>query len=614
MGAGNNGVDPLTGLLTKEKFQTDVRDRLLSGELQAVEFTCVYFDVKAFKLFYMRNGFDVAYDSLISISSIIREEFCSEEMCRSSNDHFIMIAQREGLRERIVKVQEAIHAKWQHTGLELTAGTYELKSGETDIVEICSNAKMACKSAEAAGDSFSKYDGELERSIRLKQHMMHHFSEALEKEYIKIYYQPILHVISGRLCGYEALSRWDDPEYGMLMPDEYLPTLTEARQVHRLDCYMIRHVCRDIRKAMDEGQTVVPASLNLSRMDFELEDMLSVVDAAVKEYNISKELLHFELSEGALSEDRADMHGELLRFREAGYLLGMDDFGGRDSTFHILKDMPFDTLKIDSSFIREFGEGHRARIILKNLMNMAKELGIQTMMSNIEDVTVMDFLREIGCEKTQGLLFGGPEPFDIKRHERLLPENDMERDYADAIGRVNILSQTPLKTGWSYQDEDASLVNLLPIAIMEFNGERFRFLMYNANFQKVFEPLGVDGDTDPEHVFNNDKLTFATQVKALAEQCIYTGTERDQDFVTSEGFYQLMMRCVSYNIENDSGALIAVAERMSEDNPNDRGERMDASLRFLYSLYSRVDMITGDGSDIKNVYIDTSRYDTPIVR
>ncbi|MBQ7677551.1 MAG: GGDEF domain-containing protein, partial [Lachnospiraceae bacterium] len=417
-----------------------------------------------------------------------------------------------------------------------------------------------------------------------------------------------------RLCGYEALSRWDDPEYGLLLPEEFLPTLVEARQIHRLDCYMIRHVCRDIRAFIDAGKTAVPVSLNLSRMDFEMEDMLAIVDTAVTGFGLQKEFLHFELSEGMLAEDREDMQKELVRFRDAGYLLGMDDFGGRNSTLHILKDMPFDTLKIDSAFIREFGEGYRARIILKNIMNMAKELGIQTMMGNIEDVAVMDFLREIGCEKTQGLLYGEPAPLDDERHEKLLPENDMERDYVDAIGRVNILSQSPLKTGWGNQEADASLVNLLPIAIMEFNGKRFSFLMYNENFQKVFTPLGVDGDTDPEHVFNNEMLTFSTQVRAIAEQCIYTGTEYDQDFVTSDGFYRLMMRCVSYNVENDSGALVAVVERMSEDDPNERGERMDASLRFLYSLYSRVDIITGDGSDVKNVYIDTSRYDMPFVR
>ena len=197
MGAINKGVDPLTGLLTKAEFLSQVTKKLASGEIAAGDVTCIYFDVKAFKLFYMRNGFDLAYDCLVSISETVRGEFKDELLCRSSNDHFIVIAKREDLRERIGRVQEAIHERWQHTGLELTAGTYELKAGETDMEAICSNAKMACKSAEASGNVFSSYDGELERSIRLRQHIMHHFSEALEKEYIKIYYQPILHVIAG---------------------------------------------------------------------------------------------------------------------------------------------------------------------------------------------------------------------------------------------------------------------------------------------------------------------------------------------------------------------------------------------------------------------------------
>ncbi len=605
--------DPMTGLMTKDAFIESARLRLESGEVCADDLSCVYFDIKAFKLFYARNNFDRGYECLSSIGHMIEDVFKGDDICRSSNDHFIVLTSREGLSQRVLLVQEKVHNEWKHTGLELTAGSYELKDGYTDMATVCSNAKMACKSAEKNGDGFSVYDGALERSIRLKQYVIHHFDEAIDCGHIIVYYQPIMHVLKQRLCGYEALARWNSPEYGILMPEDFLDTLKEAKQVHRLDAYMIRMVCKDLRLSTDEGLSVVPVSLNLSRQDFVMSDMLEVVKRATDEFGIDKQYLRFELSEGMLSEDREDMLSEMRRFRKAGYMLGMDDFGGKASSLHILKDMPFDSLKIDSSFVKGTDDPIRSRIILKNMMNMAKELGIETMMSGIDDESIVDFIKQIGCEKFQGNLYGSPMTLDKDKHISLDPENDFERDYYDAIGRVNILSQTPLKTGWSHQEEDAAILNLLPLAIMEFDRKSFNFLMSNDNFKSIFSSFGMDGDDDPQSIFNNTRLTMSTQFRSLAERCIYTGTECVQDFVTDAGYHRLVMRCVSYNGENDSGAVLAIVERMSEDDPNERASKMDNAMRFLYSLYSRVDLISADGSSMDNIYIDTSRYNNPIL-
>lgn len=607
-------IDPMTGFLTKQAFQNIVQKKLETGELNAKDISCVYFDIKAFKLFYTRTGFDMGYECLISVGNDIKEGFKGDDLCRSTNDHFILVTKREGLMERITSVQEIVHEKWKHTGLELTAGSYEPAEDETDMVLICSNAKVACKSAEKSGGSFGKYDGELESSIRLKQYVIHHFDEAIEKEQIELYFQPIMHAVSGRLCGYEALARWQSAQYGLLMPDDFLNALVEAKQVHRLDSYIIEKVCMEIKRYIDEGRVAVPISVNLSRQDFVLVDMLEEVEKAVDKYSIPKEYLSLELAEGILSEDREDMEKELARFKAAGFNLTIDDFGGVVSSLHVLKDMTFDALKIDSRFIEGEGESVRARIILKNIMNMAKELGIQTMMDSIEREDTVRFLKQIGCEKVQGNVFGEPDVLNNEVHEKLLPENDFERDYFDAIGKVNVLSQNPMKTGWSYQDEDSAMNNLLPISLMEFDGKCFKVLMANDNFCSIFVPAsGDEASRDVEDLFNNTRFAISDQFRVLAEQCVFTGTESQQDFATEGGYYRITMRCVSYNIETDNSAILAVIERMSEDDPKERGSKMDSAMRFLYSLYSRVDIIDADAKSFDNIYIDTSRYNNPVL-
>ena len=421
-------------------------------------------------------------------------------------------------------------------------------------------------------------------------------------------------MVSGRLCGYEALARWQSPQYGILYPDVFLDVLAEAEQIHRLDAYIIDKVCGDIERFISEDRTPVPVSVNISRQDFALVDMLEVVEAAVNRHGIPKEYLSLELAESMLSEDREDMEKELARFKECGYNLIMDDFGGIYSSLHVLKDMSFDALKIDSKFINKVGDTLKARIILKNIMNMAKELGIQTMMGSVEDEEIVSFLKEIGCEKTQGNVFGKPGTLSESFHEKLLPENDFERDYYDAIGKVNVLSQNPMKTGWSYQDEGSAMNNLLPLSIMEFDGKSFNVLMANDNFCSIFvSSSGDDKYRDVEKVFNNTRLTNSNQFRVLAEQCIYSGTEVQQDFAAEDGYHRMIMRCVSYNIETDSGAILAVVEGMSEDDPKERGSKMDSAMRFLYSLYSRVDIIDADGKRFDNIYIDASRYNNPVL-
>ena len=112
----------------------------------------------------------------------------------------------------------------------------------------------------------------------LDQFILANFDTALSAGHIQVYYQPVIRTISGQLCSFEALARWIDPDRGMLPPDAFIPVLEQAKRIHRLDSFVIETVCRRIRQSVENNQTPIPVSINLSRMDFTHCDIFSVVD------------------------------------------------------------------------------------------------------------------------------------------------------------------------------------------------------------------------------------------------------------------------------------------------------------------------------------------------
>ena len=152
------------------------------------------------------------------------------------------------------------------------------------------------------------------------------------------------------------------------------------------------------------------------------------------------------------------------------------------------------------------------------------------------------------------------------------------------------------------------MLNGLPLAITEFDGRRFKFLMSNANFRDIFKNLGLGEKCSPDDVFNNFSLPFAVKIHHTAQVCLKTGEEDSRDFVTSEGFYNIRLRCIAYNPETQKGALLAVVDQISGNATINREQRQNTALRFLYMLYSRIDLLKADGTSVENVYINSSRY------
>ncbi|MBQ9389785.1 MAG: EAL domain-containing protein, partial [Synergistaceae bacterium] len=226
---------------------------------------------------------------------------------------------------------------------------------------------------------------------------------------IKVYFQPVVDVATGKISSYEALTRWDDPDYGRLSPLSFLYVLEEHSMIHKLDSFVIRKVCEELKRLAGKGEELVPVSLNLSRLDFELTDIVRVIDDTVKEYGVPQELLRFELTESLIAVDMEAMKHEAERLREHGFHVWMDAFGAGYSSLKVLKDFALDGLKIDMDMIRSIDD-ERSHIIVSAIIEMAKKLGIPALSKGVETKEQLEFLRNAGCTLAQGYLFGRPAP------------------------------------------------------------------------------------------------------------------------------------------------------------------------------------------------------------
>ena len=200
------------------------------------------------------------------------------------------------------------------------------------------------------------------KNSELERYIVEHLHEAIEKNYIKPYFQPVIRTVSRQLCGMEALARWEDPVWGLLPPGSFIDVLERHRLIHLLDSCIIRQVCTLYREAVQGRGVLIPISINLSRLDYELCDIFAVVEEAVQSNMMPRSFLCIEITESALNENAALMRQYIDRFRNAGYQVWMDDFGSGYSSLNVLKDFMFDELIVYLWFLSDFHQ--RSRKIL----------------------------------------------------------------------------------------------------------------------------------------------------------------------------------------------------------------------------------------------------------
>ena len=407
--------DKLTGLLSFGYFVEQVKDRIERYNIQKSDSLYLFINVTNFKVYNDQKGFEQGNKFLKDVGQILSEVFNTYSLiCRQSDDHFVVFAFNKDIEEKINTANERIQALEPEIKPGILVGAYEVYNPNDDPNYAIEKARYAYSELKHRpnGKIIFYYDEEMHDNYLLAQYIATHIDEAIEKGYLKAFYQPVVWSKGRTLCGVEALARWIDPKYGFLSPGKFIPVLENSQQIYKLDKEILRLVCQDIRYNMDKGLPVLPVSINFSRADFGVMDIVEVVSETVEKYKVPHDLLHVEITESALTDEEDTLKKTINRLHEKGFATWLDDFGSGYSSFNTLKDYEFDVLKLDMKFLTGFSGNEKAKALIKAVINMADQIGMMTLCEGVETAEQAAFLEEASCGRLQGFLYGKPLTYE----------------------------------------------------------------------------------------------------------------------------------------------------------------------------------------------------------
>ncbi len=403
--------DEVTGISNMNYFRSQVLDIQSDKKININDYIYLYFDIENFKMLNQKYGFWEGNTFLKSFAELLQSTFEDSVSARFSNDNFVVFTKDQNITDKIQQICQKISEYQFDIQLGIKVGAYKPEKRDCIPLIACDHARYACNTIKKHYHlNYCLFDKQMELNFQKKQYIINNFDNAIKNDHIKVFYQPVVNCKTGKICGFEALARWNDPQFGFLSPADFIQTLEEYYQIHRLDMYVVEQVCKKIRASMDKGRKILPVSLNFSRLDFDSLNLATEVENCLNKYNIDKANIHIEVTESTLSEDDIKLKEELKSFRSHDYALWLDDFGSGYSGLNVLKEYDFDLMKIDMIFLKNFDGNAKARQILKNVINLAKDLGMKTLTEGVESQEAYQFLRENGCDMLQGYLFSKPIP------------------------------------------------------------------------------------------------------------------------------------------------------------------------------------------------------------
>lgn len=381
----------------------------------------VYINLKRFSVINMQVGRDKGNVVMRRYVAMFEDILDPDEMiCRIGGDNFAILAKDHKL-EQVLKIISGQPVVFDDiTGERLivssTAGIFCIDGtipvyAPTDVMDRISIAVAIAKSRTKHDIAF--FDDEMLAKHLQSLHIISVFPSALANEEFCVFYQPKISMNDGSLIGAEALCRWEK-DGRFCPPIEFIPILERGRDICRLDFYMIEHVCRHLRRWIDMGKKVVKISINLSRRHLTDVDLLEHILSIVDKYNIPHEYIEVELTETTTDVEFSDLKRIISGLQAAGISTSVDDFGVGYSSLTLIKDIPWNVLKVDKSFLPdESGEYDiKKQIMFKYVVALANEIGLECVAEGVETKEQAELLKANACAVAQGYFFDKPLPME----------------------------------------------------------------------------------------------------------------------------------------------------------------------------------------------------------
>ncbi len=384
-------------------------------------YTAIHYNLRHFTLINREitreKGDVVIWNHFNRIKSIIGEEGI---VCRLGGDSFLAAFLNEKT-EAVLQMLGGVPIAYDDSGekrvsVSACIGVFVMPEGYSpnsggDIMDKVFPASQAAKYQEQ-GTVVYYSDEMLVQKDRLMC-LQREFPRALENQEFYVYYQPKVNVDTGEIVGAEALCRWIRDER-VIPPMEFIPTLERNTDICQLDFYMLDMVCRDIKRWLDQGRRVVRISVNLSRKHMVDPDLLEHILRIVEQNKVPHKYLEIELTETTTDVEFKDLKRVVGGLQKEGIYTSVDDFGMGYSSLNLIREIPWNVLKIDKSFLPVDGDNldETTEVMFRHVVAMAKDLGLECITEGVETSKQVGLLRDSGCHIAQGYHFDKPLPVE----------------------------------------------------------------------------------------------------------------------------------------------------------------------------------------------------------
>jgi len=411
--------DPLTQLANRRLLQERVKHGIDTERRAGKQLALLMLDLDRFKSINDSLGHQ-AGDELLQqvagrISALLREV---DLVARWGGDEFVVLLEDVAHTEDAARIAEAIIAdlskpfrlgQWDSVQIGTSIGISLYPQHGDSYERLMDHADAALYQAKDAGRGcFAYFSEDLTIAARERMALETRLRSAVEKQELRILFQPQVDIMSGRITGAEALVRWHDPLEGMIPPLKFIPIAEESNLIIDIGGWVLRETCRQGRLWLDQGLPPLTLAVNVSPFQFQRSDICSLVSQVLKETDFPGTQLELEITESGLMGNQDQATIILNNLRAQGVRLALDDFGTGYSSLAYLKHFPLDILKIDKSFIDDIPFHQDDMEIAATIVAMAHILGFKVLAEGVETQQQLDFLREKGCDSYQGYIKSKP--------------------------------------------------------------------------------------------------------------------------------------------------------------------------------------------------------------
>jgi diguanylate cyclase (GGDEF)-like protein/PAS domain S-box-containing protein len=413
-------MDPLTQLVNRPTFDDRAGRILADSYAQGRLAALLFLDLDNFRLLNNGYGHRVG-DQMLSIVAARMRSVIGEPhlIARRGGDELVAllvdIPRVEVAVETSQALIKAIGEPARVLGMEVSVtpsvGIAIFPQDGVDLDALLNAADAAMYQAKESGrHTYAFYTPAVARKVDLRLRLEHRLRKAVETRDFRLFYQPLVSLFDGKMIGAECLIRWKDAELGEIMPGEFVPIAEESGLIIELGDWVLREACRARQVWRSLGLDVPPLAINMAGAQL---DQLSCVDRlldTLAEFHVAPSEIEIEVTETGLFKATGIARENLVRLRNAGVKLALDDFGVGYSSLSHLRELPIHRLKIDRSFTVECMRDARTLTIVKAVIEMARSLGISVTAEGIETQAQQTWMQHLGCDSAQGYLFARPMP------------------------------------------------------------------------------------------------------------------------------------------------------------------------------------------------------------